>query len=165
MVDIHLCGCGSVPVRRFFCLFWRETHTKGVRARLPTRPIEDERKQRSQSRTEESREQSRTGQSAGESSRQKSREADGQRKATARTCGPRGRVCQRERMSQHSWWLCGNFARIHARDSQQMHRKLHKSVTNTFLLALELTQVRVVCFLFFHLLDCVCCVLCIFKEM
>ena len=49
---------------------------------------------------------------------------------TARTCGTRSRVGQRERMSQRSWWLCGNFARIHARAISQMHRKLRKSVTN-----------------------------------
>ena len=39
------CGyllCRSVPVRRFLCLFWREIHTKGLRARFPMRPEEDE---------------------------------------------------------------------------------------------------------------------------
>ena len=38
------CGCGYewAPVRGFFCLFWCETHTKGLRARFPTRPEEDE---------------------------------------------------------------------------------------------------------------------------
>ena len=38
---IHLCGCGWVPVRRFLCLFWHETHIKGLRVRLG----EDEGKQ------------------------------------------------------------------------------------------------------------------------
>ena len=45
-------------------------------------------------------------------------------------------VDQRERMSQRSWWLCWNFARIHAYDSPQMYRKLHKSVTNFAFLVL-----------------------------
>ena len=56
------------------------------------------------------------------------------RKVTGRTCGLRGRVGQRERMSQRSWWLCGGFARIHARANPQMHRKLRK--TNFSLLSL-----------------------------
>ena len=44
---IRFCGCGCelVPVRGFLCLFWRETHTKGLRARFPTRPEEDEGRQ------------------------------------------------------------------------------------------------------------------------
>ena len=29
---------GWVPVRESLCLFWRETHTKGLCARSPTRP-------------------------------------------------------------------------------------------------------------------------------
>ena len=31
-----------VPVKGLFCLFWHETHTKGLRARFPTTPEEDE---------------------------------------------------------------------------------------------------------------------------
>ena len=58
------------------------------------------------------------------------------RKPTARIYGSRGQVGQRERMSQHSWWLCRNFTLIHARDSSQMHRKLCESVTHFSLLAL-----------------------------
>ena len=54
-------------------------------------------------------------------------------KPTARMCGPRCRTSQHEKMSQHSWWLCGNFAWIHARDSQQMHAERHKSVKNSLL--------------------------------
>ena len=62
-------------------------------------------------------------------------------------------------MSQHSWWLCGSFTRIHARDSSQNAKK--ESQTSPFL-RLELTQV---CSLFFHPLGFVCCVLCVRKEM
>ena len=39
--------------------------------------------------------------------------------------GSRGLVGRHERMNQRSRWLWGNFARIHARDSPLMHRKLH----------------------------------------
>ena len=112
-----------VPFRGFLCLFWRETHTKGLCARFPTRPEEDE---------------ERKGpwavnwirQSAEESSQQKPGEGDGQRKAAAKrgvgTYEPGSQVSQRERISQRSWWLCRNFARIHARDSPQIHRMLEK---------------------------------------
>ena len=58
-----------------------------------------------------------------------------QKRAGAMACGLRGRVGQRERMSQRSSCLCGNFARIHACTSPQTHRKLRKSVTNFSLLA------------------------------
>ena len=42
------CWRGWVPVIGFLCLFWRETHTKDLRARFPTRPKEDEKKARFQ---------------------------------------------------------------------------------------------------------------------
>ena len=38
MGGIRFCGCVcfvGVPVRLFFCPFWRETHIKGLRARSP----------------------------------------------------------------------------------------------------------------------------------
>ena len=70
------------------------------------------------------------GQSTVEGSQQKWGEGDSQRKAPtkrgARTCGPRGRVSQRESMSQRSWLLCSNFTRIHAHDNPQKHRMLGK---------------------------------------
>ena len=49
------------------------------------------------------------------------------------------------KMSQHSRWLCGNFAQIHARDSSQNAWKV--SQTSLFL-RLELTQVLVWLFSF-----------------
>ena len=111
-------------------------------------------------------EQIRRRQSAGESSQQKLGEADGQRKATARTYGPRGWVGQRERISQYSWWLCGNFTRIHTHNSPQMHRKLHKSLTNFSLLVLGANPSPwLFVLLFLHFFSCVCCVWCICKEM
>ena len=111
----------------------------------------------------------RRGQSTEEDSQQKSGESDGQRKATAKreveTCRLRSQVSQREWMSQRSWWLCRNFARTYARDSQ-MHRKPHKSVINFSLLALgaNLSPCLFV-LLFFYPLACVCCVLCVCKAM
>ena len=77
-------------------------------------------------------------------------------------CGPISWVGQRERMSQHSWWLCGNFARIHARDSSKNARKVLQ--TSPFL-CMELTHVCVYLFFFFHPLGCVYCVLCVRKAM
>ena len=127
-MDIRFCGCGWewMPVRGFLCLFWLEIHTKGLRTRFPTRPEEDN----EGPRAEQKKAVNRRRQSARVSSRQKSGKANGQRKATAWTCASIGWVGQHERMNQHSWWLCRNFAGIHACNSQQMHRKLHKSVTN-----------------------------------
>ena len=126
-----------VPVRGSLCLFWHETHTKSLCARFPTRPEENEGRQGPRdTRTEQA-------------SRQERAVNRCRRKPTARTSGPRSRVGQRERMSQHSWWLCGNFARIHTRHSSPMHRKLCKSVTNfSPFFHLELTQVHVCLFHF-----------------
>ena len=59
-----------MPVRGSLCLFWRETHTKGLHARLPTRPEEDEGRQGT--RAKQKKAVDRTGQSVGENSRQKS---------------------------------------------------------------------------------------------
>ena len=69
-------------------------------------------------------------------------------------------------MSQCSFWLCGNSARIHARNSPQMHWKLYKSVTNFSLLALGANPSPwLFVLLFFHPLGCVRYVLCVHKEM
>ena len=43
MSGIHFCGW--VPVREFLCLFWRESYTKGLHTRFPTRLEEDKEKQ------------------------------------------------------------------------------------------------------------------------
>ena len=81
----------------------------------------------------------RTEKSTGECSQQKSEEP------TARMCGLRRRAGQRERMSQRSWGLRGNFAWIHARGSSQNFREV--SQTSPFL-RLELTPVRICMFSF-----------------
>ena len=71
-----------VPVRGSLCLFWRETHTKGLRARFPTSPEEDEgrkvpERKKGVRRRNQNREGSRTDQLREQGSRQKSGEADG----------------------------------------------------------------------------------------
>ena len=61
--------------------------------------------------------------------RERRRSEKGSRQRGAGTCGLRSQGNQRERMSQCSWWLCGNSARIHARDSHRCtenHRKAPK---------------------------------------
>ena len=147
MLGIPFCGCGWVPVRSFLCLIWHETHTKGLRAR----PDEDESRQGP--RAVNSRKQW-----AEEASQQKSGEGDGKRKGT------RSWVGQRERISQHSWWLCGNFARIHAHDSPQIHRKLQKWSQTSPFLHLELTQVRACLVFFSSTLSVVYVVSCVFVK-
>ena len=101
-------------------------------------------------------------QSTEETSQQNTGKGDREKRLPSEESGPvalKNQDSQRERMSQRSWWLYGNFGRIHIRDSQ-MHRKPHKSVTNFFLLALGANPSS--CWfvlLFFHPLGCVCCVL------
>ena len=116
------CWGGWMPVRVFLCLFWHETHTKSLRARFPTRPGEDEERQGPKA----------VNRSRGKATVRERRAA----KRGVGVCGLRSQVSQRERASQRSWWLCGNFTRIHARDSPQMHRKPQKSVINFSPLAL-----------------------------
>ena len=42
---VSCCVCMSAPVRESLRLLWRETHTKGLTARPPTRPeVDEERK-------------------------------------------------------------------------------------------------------------------------
>ena len=68
-------------------------------------------------------------------------------------------------MSQRSWWLCGNFARIHARDCSQKHRMLGKYHKLPPSCASSKHKSVFDCSLFFHPLGYVCCVLCVLKEM
>ena len=58
----HLFLCVWVPVREPLCLFWRETHTKGLRTRSPTRPEvkRERRSERRQKKAVSRREQKRT---------------------------------------------------------------------------------------------------------
>ena len=128
-----------MQVRRFLCLFWRETHTKGLRARFPTRLEEDEGR-KVPWRTEETRTEKEAEQRCVQN-----RGVSRSEQETARICGLRRRVGQRERMSQHSWWFCGNFTRIHACDSSQNARKVSQT---SLLLRLEQTQVRICLFSF-----------------
>ena len=94
--------------------------------------------------------------------REQSTEVGGSREsreqATARMYGHRCWVGQREKMSQHFWWPCRNFARIHTHDSSQNARKV--SQTSPFL-CLDLTQVRVCLFSFLPTLSVVYVVFCV----
>ena len=45
MSSIHFCGYGWVPIGGFLCLSLRETDTKGLHGRFPTRPEEDDGRQ------------------------------------------------------------------------------------------------------------------------
>ena len=141
MGSIRFCGCDWAQVRGILC------RTKVLCTRFPTRPEEDKERQgpRAVKRRERSKRQSGKG--------------DGQRKAAAGrgagTCGPRGRVSQRERMSQRSWYLCGDFVRVHARDSTEAQNTSKvpppkKKQTSPFL-RLGLTQVRACLFSFLPL--------------
>ena len=122
-----------MPVRGSLCLFWRKTHAKSLHARFPMRLEEDEGRQgpRAVNRREQSTEV---------------RERRG-----ARTCGPRGRVGQRARVSQRSWWLCRNFAWIHT------HAIAHRCTESYTKVCLELTQVCT-CLFFFSSTSRLCCV-------
>ena len=62
-------------------------------------------------------------------------------------CEPKSQVNQRERMSQRSWLLCGNFVRVHACDSHWC-TEYQKRVKTFPFLRLGLTQVRA-CLSFF----------------
>ena len=101
-------GCGWVPVRGSLCLFWRETHSKGLHPRSPTRPKEDEWSQ-------ENREVDRTEQSTEVGESRESRE-EGSRLI--------GAVCRREQelesvdskagLANGRWWVSvpGGFVGI-----------------------------------------------------
>ena len=94
MGSIHFSVCGCMPVRESLCQFWCETRTKGLHARFPVRPEEDE----GRKVPEQSREKNRRNQRA----RLERAVNRSWGKPTARMCGPRGQVGQHERMSQHS---------------------------------------------------------------
>ena len=140
-VGHSLCGCRRVPIRGSLYLFWCETHTKGLRARSTTR------------RGKECPRGEQGSQRIGQSTK------DGGSRLLA--CVDPEAGSANVKRCQCSWWSYGIFARIHARDSSQNAWKV--SQTSPFL-RLELTQVRV-CSLFFHPLGCLCCVLCVRKEM
>ena len=129
-----------VLVRGSLCLFWRETYTKGLHARFSTRLDEDEGRQGPKEKRERGSQEKEEEQRSG-----LNRPVSRRKRSTAGTCEHRGLVSQRERMSQRPWWFCGNFARIHARDSSQNARKV--SQTSPFLRK-ELTRVCVCLFSF-----------------
>ena len=165
-----------MPVRRFLCFGAKP------RQRACARDFQRDRKRAREGRSQRRREKKpinrrkqkpvdRPGQRTDQSSRQ-NKVVDGREqstfcrgKPTARMCGPRGQVDQREKMSQHFWWLCGDFARIQALASPQMHRMLGKYHKLFPSCTWSQPKSVFVCSLFFHSLGCVCCVLCVRKKM
>ena len=158
MVTIRFClyGCHSGSL----CLFWRESHTKGLSARSPLRPEVDEGREVPE-KTERAVDKGGLKRTVRRREQKMPVDRTGQKRWLSRS--DQSASDSSQEMSQHSLWLCGSFALIQARDSRQMHGELHKSATNSFLLRLELTQVCVCSFvLFFHPLGYV---LCVCKEM
>ena len=164
MCVIRFCGCGCQSEDSFVC-FWRETHTKGLQARSPTRPEEDEGRKVPELKRS---------QSTGESSQEKVavkrwelvREETSQQKSERRLLRPVDRqmpVWPTREDKSALLVTCGSFARVHAHVSPLKHR-MHKSVTNFSLLALGANPSPwLFVLLFFHPLGCVCCVLCVGK--
>ena len=110
-------------------------------------------------RIEKEAEQKRPGQNRKEVDRtgQSAKENRSRGKPTARMCGPRGPVGQCGRMSQHSWWLGGNFARIHTCNSSECY----ESVTNFSLLVLRAIPNPCLFVLFSSILSVVYVVFCV----
>ena len=128
------CWCGCYLEDPFVCFGVKPTKRACAqdfpRERNKTREVKVAGQTWAVDRSEQNKAVGRTGQSVGESNQQESREAE------CWDLWARGRVGQRERMSQRSLWLCEYFAHIHALDSLQMYRKLCKGVTNFCFLAL-----------------------------
>ena len=165
MGGIRFCGCGYQSENPLTVL--GQNHSKDLCARSPTRPEENEGRKVPEKReggsqqkgAEEDSRQERAVKRRSVKGRESGREETSQQKSERRLLGPVD--------PQVPGWLtqedesafvvaCGNFARIHAPDSLQMHGELHKSVTDFPLLRLELTQARHCWFFFFfHPLSCI----------
>ena len=121
-----ICFCVWVPVRESLCLFWHETHAKGLRTRSPMR---------SEGRGKEGpRENRRRWSAEGRAEKTVDRDENRAEKMSALLVALRV------------------FARVHARVRTQDAQKMSQTSP---LLHLELTQVHVCSFvLFFHPLGC-----------
>ena len=128
----------GVLVRRSLCLFWRETHPKGLYTRSPTRREEDEGRKVPEKREGHS-QQKRAVKRRSVARWESGREETSQQKSDRRLLGPVDlQMPGWPTREDESAFLvaCGSFARIQARDSLQMHGELHKNVTDFSLLAL-----------------------------
>ena len=136
MGGIHFCECGCQSEDLFVCFGAKPTQKAGER----DFPQDRKRTREGRSQREQKKPVNRRGQNRAVSRREQ---------ATARTCGRRGRVGQHERISLRSWWLCENFAQIHAHaSSADGTENCTKVSQNSPFLRLELTQVRVCLFSF-----------------
>ena len=149
-----------MPVRGFLCFGAKPTQ------RACTRDFPRDGKRTGEGRSQREQEaENRRNQSTDQGSRQERAVNRSRGKPTARMCGRRGHVGQRERMSLHSEWFYGNFARTHARANPQMHRMLGKYHKLPPSCAWSWPNSVFVCSLFFHPLGSAYCVLCVRKEM
>ena len=159
--DIGYSLCVWAPVRWSHFLFWPETHIKGLCARSPTRPEEDERTNVPEKRDHS--QQKRT------VSRREEKEAVSRRE--------QGREQGSQQFCKNMWTQYGltnarkwvsipseSFAQIHVRDSLQIHGDLHKSVTKLSLLALGANPSSCL-FAFLFLPSSRLSILCVGKEM
>ena len=143
-VGNSLCVCAWVPVRRFLCLYGRETHTKGLHTRSPTRSEEDGgRKVPEQSREETSQQkeaEQRSGQNKAVDRSEQSSEVEGSR--------PLGSVDPDARLANMRGWVSipGDFLGISFKYTLAIaHRKV---LQISPFLRLELTQARGYLFFF-----------------
>ena len=111
-----------MPVRKSLCLFWRETHAKGLSTRSSTRPEVGE---------------GRNVREKAEVSQQKGVEEMSRLKRAVK----RKRKTQSTEVSM-ACGFCGSFAPVHARVSTQ---NAQKSVTEFPFLRMELTPCLLVC--------------------
>ena len=151
-----LCGCVWVPVRGSLCLFWRENHTKGLCARYPTKPEKEE------------------GRKFSEISRQdRAVRRSGQNRPVKRTdqsteVGGRWRLrktFQDSGLTNARKWVCipSGFVRVSPEYTLVLAHRMHKSVTNFSLLAVEAKPIPWLFVLF--LPPTRLCILCVGKEM
>ena len=125
----HLFVCMCVLVRESLCLFWRETHTKGLRARSPTRPEEDEGRKIPERQPAEG---SSRDQSTGEVSQEKDTVSRREQKRPVDRTGLPGDESWAERGDQSTEVSIASgfvrvFARVHARVSLQDAQKVSQT--------------------------------------
>ena len=133
-------------------LFWRETHTNGLRARSLTRPEEDEGRQGPRAVNR----------------REQSTEVMGKVTAIERwlLSEESGPVNSEARSANARRWVSVPGGCVWTFEYTLVTHKCRKSVTNFSLLALGVNPSPwLFVLLFFHLLGCVCCVLCVCKAM
>ena len=149
---IRFCGCEWVPIRRFLSLFWCKTLTKSLRARFLARLEEDEGKQGPWAGN-------RRRQSAGGSSQRKG------------DCQAWSWDLWTQRLGWPAWddesaFLVAKWE-FSSKDSwqTQKHRMLGKCHKHPHFALGGNPSLCLFILLFLHSRSCICCVLCVCKEM